>query len=364
MGTYRNKLLAASLAVCVSVGFSTPAHAWICTYWVNDPVMSSTINGQATATSAKFDVELATSSTIITNIFNRLIAATKVQTAQRSADASRNSVGIQKAMQAYASAVNQQSVAEEMVQAQREFGAESRIASACNATVVLGDVTRAISSVPEQARNWISSDRIPSAPGGAILPRQAVERRLSGHLQRYCSQDEVSAGLCASVGARATADVDANTLFDPTSSQEDVEAYINNLAGDPLDKPTANEAKTPAGVLRLATAMRTEAMRSPALASLAVLRTQQAGGSGAGLSSQSNVTVIQALDEIMQQYGGGPKYQQWDAEVSAADEYGVLRELVKLRALSMKLRSYQTQSMTRIGAMISALLAGEAAEQQ
>lgn len=340
-----------------------PAHAFICTYDVDDPVMKANATAVSEEVNASFDTGLTTTSTLMTSMYEILVSAMKIGASQRSTDGQRNSTGISQSLQAYAQVVNQQGQNEDILQAQDEFGTGSEVSGVCSETAMTGEVVRAIDSVPTQAKSIIQSSNIPAAPGGTVLPRKAIATRLSSHLSRYCTQDEVTAGWCSTVGSKPAADVSAQTLFDPASTQEDVDAFINNLVGDPLDKPDATSAKTPEGVLRMATAMRAEAVRSPALVSLAALRAENAGGSGYSLVSQSGITVTQALDAIMKKYGGGPDYDTWDASVAGANQYGVLRELVRLRGLSMKLRNFQTQSQTRMGAILSTLLAAEAEDQ-
>lgn len=358
------KLFAGVMLSAAFAFHATPAKAWICTLVINDPLWMGNARSVGTSVAESFDAQLAQTSALITSYMQIMVSATKAQASQVNIEGSRAATALNRTAEAGAQARGTEAVNGEILQAQREFGPESHIADSCSATQVLGDVVRALGGVSQSATTLITPALVPAAPGGGTTGRQAMQQRLSLHRQSYCSQAEVSAGLCSTVGAKPSADVLPGTLFDPTMTDVDARAYINNLVGDPLDKPDANESKTAAGVLRMATAMRAEAIRSPALTSLAVMRAQATGGSGSGLVSQSNVTVNQALEEIMAMYGGGAKYSDWDAKLSATDEYGVLRELVKLRALSMKLRNYQTESTTRIGVMMSALLAGEAANQQ
>lgn len=360
----RNKVLAGLFAAGMVVWQVTPAQAMICTYVVNDPYWTGNALKVGENVEGAFDGQLSSTSALITNYMQIMVSATKAQASQVNIEGGRAATAIDRAQEAAAQARGAASVNNEILQAQREFGPESHIADNCDATAVLGDVVRALGGVSQSAKTLITPSVIPAAPGGGMMGREAVQKRLASHRLTYCSQYEVSAGLCSTVGSKPSVDVQAGTLFDASATDADAQAYINNLTGDPLDKPNQYESKTAAGVIRMATAMRAEAIRSPALASLAIMRAQASSGSGSGLVSQSNVTVNQALEEIMQMYGGGAKYREWDAKLSATDEYGVLRELVKLRALSMKLRNYQTESTTRIGAMISALLAGEAASQQ
>lgn len=350
------------VAVCA---LSRSAHAQFCTpYWVNDHLVMGLTKDNGKTISRSFDAEMGITTKLFTEGLNLLTSASKVDTAQRSADGTRNALALRQGAEGFAQVVNQQQMNSEILDANEEFGNEGHIANVCGDVAVVGQVVRSLGSSNDMARNILQSSKIPAAPGGTITAREALSRRIGNHLDTYCSSDEVSAGLCRHVGSRPSADVQAYTLFDPTASQDDVDAYINNLVGDPLEKPDQREANTPAGVLKMMTAMKAEGIRSPALTSLAALRAQSAGGSGYNLVSQSNVTVVQALDEIMALYGGGPRYQDWDARLSGAGRYGVLRELVKLRGLSMKLRNYQTQSLTRISAMLSTILAAEAGEQQ
>ncbi|MDX4076765.1 hypothetical protein SDB63_25135, partial [Brucella sp. NBRC 113783] len=123
-------------------------------------------------------------------------------------------------------------------------------------------------------------------------------------------------------------------------------------------KPMPQEAGTPAGELALMRSRQAEAWRSPALVSLSAVaamgNTSSLGiGDGAG-------SVTQALDALIDNYGGGPAYQKWTNALQMQSERGLMVELNRLRAISMRLRTFMNDSEARKAATMAALLAAEA----
>ncbi len=67
-----------------------------------------------------------------------------------------------------------------------------------------------------------------------------------------------------------------------------------------------------------------------------------------------------ALDALIDNYGGGPAYQKWANALQMQSERGLMVELNRLRAISMRLRTFMNDSEARKAATMAALLAAEA----
>ena len=93
-------------------------------------------------------------------------------------------------------------------------------------------------------------------------------------------------------------------------------------------------------------------------------------GKRIGMSLQESVDLIdmydpsrnntQQLNSLIDNYGGGPAYQKWTNALQMQSERGLVVELNRLRAISMRLRTYMNDSEARKAAVMAALLAAEA----
>lgn len=288
----------------------------------------------------------------------RVISALAVDTAQNSTTGEQQATAVQRSTEAYASVVNQQMINEQITQAHADFGPEGQSVDACGSVELVTAVVGALGNYGQHAAGYVTPARIHSAPGAAISGAESIRSRVDLHRSRFCTESEAAAGLCASAGSEPGADVDVATLFDPAASDEAKDAFMNNLIGVPVTKPTGAQARTPEGALAMVKAQRAEAIRSPAIASLAAIRAiNERGGDHHGESDQS---VADALKEIVSLYGGGPGYEAWHTELGTKNERGLMQELNKLRALSMRLRTFSGDSATRTASIMAALLAAEA----
>lgn len=71
-------------------------------------------------------------------------------------------------------------------------------------------------------------------------------------------------------------------------------------------------------------------------------------------------SVFQAMDALIDNYGGGPAYAKWTNALQMQSERGLTVELNRLRALSMRLRTVVSESLARQAAVSASLLAAEA----
>ena len=351
----RGSLACVLVAGAALISGVRPARAAVCTYVVDDPVWQGYMTATGQALNAEFDAGKASVIGAMTVGFARMTSAIRVDASQSSLNAGQTSAAAVQSQQAYADAVAQQLVSEQILRAQADYGPAGQSVDACGSAFSLAAAARALDGIPTRAAALLAG--VHAAPGSTMTGQAAFAARLEQHRTANCSPSEAAAGLCASAGARPSADVLAATLFDPAANAATVAGWVNNVASDPLTKPDAAAAARPEGVIRLAKAVRAEALRSPALVSLAAIRAQNvvdpAGGAGA-------VSPAQALDGILATYGGGPGYEAWHGELATKNTHGLLQELNKLSALRLKLRAVRSESNTRTAVIWAALLAAEA----
>ena len=299
-----------------------------------------------------FDVDKNLILAQMTSGYQRLISAFKIDTSQRGLNGQRASVTTNKAGEGLSSVLVQNDVNKQILKAQADFGIDGLSVEPCN-NELGANISNSVNTYKQNAANYMLPEKIMAASGSTVSPTEAIQKNLSLHKKMFCSPSEKRFGLCENVGKEASADVDVKTLFNPNASEEAKDAFVNNIVGLPLRKPTKAEAKTPEGAIMLVEAMRAEAARSPAIVSLAVLRSQAEEGDG-------QKSVNQTLDDIVKQYGGGADYEKWYAELGTKNEKGLLTEYNKIRSLEVKLRSLKSDSNTRISAMLASILAAEA----
>ena len=87
------------------------------------------------------------------------------------------------------------------------------------------------------------------------------------------------------------------------------------------------------------------------------MSSKQGHQSGSGNSDKS---LNEVLDEIVDTYGGGKGYEQWSVKLVSQSERGLLIELARLRALGLQLRQKQIAQQGRVSAIVSTMLALEA----
>lgn len=319
--------------------------------WAPDSAWENTHRAVEQGLMKNFDVDKNLILAQMTSGYQRLISAFKVDTSQRGIDGQRVSVTTNKAGEALSSVLVQNDVNRQILKAQADFGADGLSVDPCNNDLI-ENISNSIGTYKQNAANYMSTENIMAASGSVTSPTEAIQKSLSLHKKMFCSPSEKKFGLCETVGKEASADVDIKTLFNPKASNQAKDAFVNNLVGLPVRKPNKQEAKTPEGAIMLVDAMRAEAARSPAIVSLAILRSQSEEENG-------QRSVNQSLDDIIDKYGGGEQYEKWYAELGTKNEKGLLTELNKIRSLEVKIRSLKSDSNTRIAAMLASILAAE-----
>lgn len=278
----------------------------------------------------------------LTTSNNLLVSAVKVFTKQVDTSGRRVATNKVSTNQALATAVMQQKRNLLVAKAQEDYGIDTgQGVSACKTVALMNGVNSALedrSSTIAQA-----TAALDVAPGSAKTLAEAVKYRLDN-----------------------TANTNAAVFFDTSASDDVKTAVIAQMAGLPPPKPGANVGGAESELMMLR-ARRVEALRSPALASLAAVATLSSRESHGGTNWPVGLTgaygedasAMEALDSLVAQYGGGSDYETWSAGLAGQSEHGLLIELTRLRAMTMKLRQMETEQKARLTANFAALLALE-----
>ncbi|NSX94407.1 hypothetical protein [Agrobacterium tumefaciens] len=262
----------------------------------------------------------------------QVLAALKVYNRQNSGEGQRLQQSTKKSQEAYANTVTEQMRRERLVEIKENYSYESgQGPNACAQVAFMQKVTGAIDGTGSSTSRTYKA--IDVAPGSVpSVAQQAADRR----------------------DPRST---DASLLLDVSASEEDKRKVIQQLAGFAVAKPGGDQDGTVGGEFAMLRAREAEAWRSPALVSLAAVAamSNKATGDGDGAGS-----VLQAMDALIDNYGGGPAYAKWTNALQLQSERGLMIELNRLRALSMRLRTYHSESEARKAAVVAGMLAAEA----
>ena len=324
-------------ATWLLAGPSIAGGAGVCS--VADPVWIAGHNSaQATMTAAveAMATQIATERALTNEL---LVSAMRISTQQRSVNAEREATARASTAEAAAQVYVEQRSAEQVRQAHETYGPQGQAVGGCAVIEEIAAVNEAGTSRTERAQEILASGAIDAVPGSGVSPLAAASRRLAF--------DEPQA-------------VSAVAFFDQDTPAEMRDAYMNNVIGLPAQLP-----ETLAGVddeIELMQIRRLEAIRSPAIVSLAAVRasTEVTGHfdmDGAGAAE--HLSFMGAMDSLVARYGGGEDYEEWSAALVTKSEAGLLKEIARLRAMSLQLQTFRDESSDRRQAMIGALLAGE-----
>lgn len=270
-----------------------------------------------------------------------LISALRVHTRQLSLNGERGAVASTESAEAAANVYVEQRAAEQVREAHETYGPQGQMVGGCALIEDLQLADDAMESRMDRAADVLSGDAIDTMPGQAVPPLEAAARRL----------------------ARDTdAAVSAAAFFGPDTESADRDAFMNNVIGLPFPLPSGIDGVE--DELAFMQARRWEAMRSPAIVSLAAVRAAAEEGShfGAGAEADETMSYLGALDWYVGQFGGGPAYEEWAASLVTKSETGLQKELARLRAISLVLSRYRQESQERQLAVIATLLAGTAVQ--
>lgn len=196
-------------------------------------------------------------------------------------------------------------------------------------------------SVPRRIRAEVE------AGGGKLSsPAEALRAREERHQALFCTQTEVDAGACSSLGKVPGGDSNAALIFSSDTSADVVaakNAVINQMVGLP-DGPIATEAaNTPEGAAYLMEKKRKDAFLAWSVYSLKTIQAE-------------NETVKPVMDARIGQYFGTPQAMEWAKSQAGQAPRGLLVDLVKIQGLSLKLAERRLKQNMRLEANLAALV--------
>lgn len=264
----------------------------------------------------------------------QVLAALKVYNRQNSGEGQRLQQAQKRSQEAYANTVTEQMRREKLVSIKENYSYETgQGVNACAQVSFLQKVTGSIDGTGAATSRVYKE--VDVAPGSVpSQQQQAADRRDPKSTQ-------------------------ASLLLDVSASEEDKRKVIQQLAGFAVNKPAGSEAGTVGGEFSMLRAREAEAWRSPSLVSLAAVAAMSNKSSGDGDGAGS---VLQAMDALINNYGGGPAYEKWTNGLQMQSERGLMIELNRLRALSMRLRTYHSDSEARKAAVVAGWLGAEASD--
>ncbi|KPN62926.1 hypothetical protein AKJ29_01920 [Aliiroseovarius crassostreae] len=284
----------------------------------------------------------AANSTLTTQ---QIVSAIKVLAQQTSAGANTEAVGSQQAMKAAAETYVEQRTAEELLEAHNTYGPPGQAVGSCDFVRDIEVMNTALDAVEERASEIVMSGGLDTRPGSTIDLDTALSRR------SYVASTDFDNV------------VSAVAFVDPGTSAAVKDTFMNNVIGMPVEKPTDLDGVEDS--IQFMRARQAEALRSPAIASLASVRAYyEAPGhfGGGGVSGAVNRSLDETIDWLVDRYGGGDEYEQWMAELVTKSETGLLKELARLRAINLALTTERNQSSDRQQAVLATLLATEVGE--
>lgn len=312
---------------------------------VADPIWRAGHTSSQTTITTGIDAMVATFAANSTLTTQQIVSAIKVLAQQTSAGANTEAVGSQQAMKAAAETYVEQRTAEELLAAHNTYGPPGQAVGSCDFVRDIEVMNTALDAVEERASEIVMSGGLDTRPGSTIDLDTALSRR------SYVASTDFDNV------------VSAVAFVDPGTSAAVKDTFMNNVIGMPVEKPTDLDGVEDS--IQFMRARQAEALRSPAIASLASVRAYyEAPGhfGGGGVSGAVNRSLDETIDWLVDRYGGGDEYEQWMAELVTKSETGLLKELARLRAINLALTTERNQSSDRQQAVLATLLATEVGE--
>lgn len=200
----------------------------------------------------------------------------------------------------------------------------------------------ATAAVPERVATEIQGGGGKYADLGTVL-----KHREQQHEALFCTQAEVNAGLCSSLGAVPGGDSNASLLFSSDASPNMVaakNATINNIIGLPDQPLPAGAAKTADGQAYILAKKQKDAFLAFPAYSLKAIQTD-------------SEDFDSFMSERVGQYFGTPAATQWAQDQASESERGVVVDMVKIEGLLLKLHERTLKESLRAEADQAADLA-------
>lgn len=312
---------------------------------VADPIWRAGHTSAQTTLNAGVNTMVATFAANSTLTTQQIVSAIRVLTQQTSAGANTEAVGTQQALKAAAETYVEQRTAEELREAHNTYGPPGQAVGSCDFVRDIEVMNTALDSLEERASVIVNAGGLDTRPGSTVSVDDALARR------------------SAVAAADFTSVVSAVSFLDPSTPSGVKDTFMNNVIGIPLEKPTDLDGVEDS--IQFMRARQAEALRSPAIVSLASVRAahEATGHFGGGtISGSVNRSLDGTVDWLIGRYGGGDEYEEWSAALVTKSEVGIMKEIARLRAISLALTIERNQSADRQQAVIATLLATEIGE--
>lgn len=210
-------------------------------------------------------------------------------------------------------------------------------------------ITKKVAATEAQTRvniiNRLNSE-VQAGGGRYGSPSDVIASRERQHRDLFCTQSEVDAGICSSVGKLPGGDSNAALLFGTDKSPEAVaakNALINNIIGTPDAALPAGAVNTPAGQAYLLDKKKKDAFLAWPAYSLKTIQAENEDFKG-------------VMDERIGQYFGTPRATAWAKDQASQASRGVLVDLLKIQGLTLKVAERKLNANLRLEADLAALL--------
>jgi hypothetical protein len=210
-------------------------------------------------------------------------------------------------------------------------------------------ITKKLATTETQTRSSIISrvnSEIEAGGGRYASPADTVVARERRHRDLFCTQSEVDAGICSSVGKLPGGDANAALLFGTDTSDEAVSAknaLINNIVGVPDAPLPPGVASSPAAQAYMMEKKKKDAFLAWPAYSLKTIQTE-------------NEMYKATMDERIGQYFGTPRATEWAKDQTTQASRGIMVDLLKIEGLTLKVRERKINANLRLEANLAALL--------
>lgn len=204
--------------------------------------------------------------------------------------------------------------------------------------------------------------KLDNAPGTLVdSTTDAMNNRYKTHLSDFCTDAEVSSGLC-SKSKLPGGDTNASILFSPAkpnSLEERAQiSYIQNVLGRPDQKIPKSSGSSVAGQDYFFYKNRKDALLSIPAYSLTRLKAANTINPEVGYSPN------QLLDKRVNDYFGGKEAETWSKVLAGQDHRGLMVETLKMEGMQTWLDYIQLEQTQRINANLAALILVNAEQQK
>lgn len=340
----------------------------------------------------------AQSKASLNNQGDALTNSINVLTTQKAVSAAQLGKAIQNNTQVQVAAEQAMEAQQKVKEKLDEYGPKGAGYAICLSIMKRENIVISEGNTTKAVPNMVATE-VTARPGRYSSRATALAERLALHDKYYCTSAQAASNLCHGEAERAGQDLKAATLFKPAPFDSDdyraKSAFINNMMGLPDDPISPAIASTQQGQAYQDLKRRKDAIKSTALVSLKNIQAEwssvdsphaperkgpvassesaqlSASGDnpnnaastsnpGAGtLGGDSDPLAVQMKADVDQYLGGGKSYQEWSKTLVSANERGILKEILQVKALRLHIQAQKYKQLARMESMLAANVAAE-----